>query len=43
MEPFAMDLWQHPMHEYLPLNIKLASIKKTTFFGGLYQLLVLER
>ncbi len=43
LEPFAMDLWQHPMHEYLPLNIKLASIKKTTFFGGLYQLLVLER
>lgn len=40
-EPFAMDLWAHPVEDWLPPGI--ASIRKTTCYGGLYQQLVIER
>ena len=41
-EPFAMDLWRHEVAEWLP-SIDPASIAKQTFYGGLYQKLVLTR
>ena len=36
-EPFAMDLWRHEVSEWLP---ERAAIRKETFYGGLYQKLV---
>ena len=38
-EPFAMDLWSHELAEWLPAG---ASIRKETFYGGLYQKLVVR-
>jgi len=43
LEPYAMDLWQHEVADFLPEGVALQSIVKTTFFGGLYQHLVLTR
>ena len=37
-EPFAMDLWRHEVAEWLPAA---ASMRKETFYGGLYQKLVI--
>ena len=40
LEPFALDLWRHEIAEWLPAGLRVA---KRTFFGGLYQLLVIEK
>jgi ubiquinone/menaquinone biosynthesis C-methylase UbiE len=37
LEPFAIDLWQHPIEEWLPKDIAPAQLSRQTFFGGLYQ------
>jgi ubiquinone/menaquinone biosynthesis C-methylase UbiE len=39
LEPFAMDLWQHEIAEWLPHEV--TQLKKETCFGGLYQLLTI--
>jgi ubiquinone/menaquinone biosynthesis C-methylase UbiE len=41
LEPFALDLWRHEIAEWLPENISPAQIAKTTYYGGLYQKLVI--
>lgn len=41
LEPYAMDLWRQPIDDWLPSDVKLASITRRTLFGGLYQLLTL--
>jgi len=41
-EPFAMDLWNHEIAEWLPC-VQPASIDKQTFYGGLYQKLVIRK
>jgi ubiquinone/menaquinone biosynthesis C-methylase UbiE len=38
-EPFALDLWNHEVERWLPAE-RVASIRKETFYGGLYQKLV---
>lgn len=38
-EPFAMDLWRHEVSEWLPPRARL--LRKETFYGGLYQKLVI--
>lgn len=43
LEPYAMDLWQHEVEEFLPADCKPAAIEKRTYYGGLYQKLVLTR
>jgi ubiquinone/menaquinone biosynthesis C-methylase UbiE len=43
LEPYAMDLWEHPLEEFLPAGAMPASIEKRTYYGGLYQKLVLTR
>lgn len=43
LEPYAMDLWGHEVEAFLPANMAPATLEKTTFFGGLYQKLVLTR
>jgi ubiquinone/menaquinone biosynthesis C-methylase UbiE len=43
LEPFAKDLWDHPLQDYLPHDFAARPLRHETLFGGLYQLLVLER
>ena len=43
LEPFALDLWDAELTDYLPPEIELASVRKQAFFGGLYQKVVLTR
>src|ERR1700693_425748 len=41
-EPFAMDLWRHEVAGWLPAACA-ASMRKETFYGGLYQKLVITQ
>ena len=43
LEPYAMDLWQHAITDYLPQDVPITSVTSTTFFGGLYQKLLITR
>jgi ubiquinone/menaquinone biosynthesis C-methylase UbiE len=36
LEPYAMDLWEHDISEWLPRRVE--RLEKTTAFGGLYQI-----
>jgi ubiquinone/menaquinone biosynthesis C-methylase UbiE len=38
LEPFALDLWRHPLSHWLPADRPIASLATRTYFGGLYQL-----
>ena len=41
LEPYAIDLWRHHISTWLPENVLPAQISKETFFGGLYQKIVI--
>jgi len=43
LEPFAMDLWQHEITQWLPPGCSFSQLDKQTYFGGLYQKLVITR
>lgn len=43
LEPFAMDMWQGEIADWLPAHITVAHVDKQTYFGGLYQKLVVTR
>jgi len=43
LEPYAMDLWDNEVEAFFPELPRPASITKKTWFGGLYQKLVLIR
>jgi len=43
LEPFAMDLWRNEITSWLPGQAKPASVDKETYFGGLYQKVVITR
>lgn len=43
LEPYADDLWQHELEHYFPADAVFSSKRKQTFFGGLYQKVVLVR
>lgn len=43
LEPYAMDLWEHEVQEFMPRHAKPVSLSKETYYGGLYQKLVLVR
>ena len=43
LEPFAMDLWEHEIEAFLPVGTRPAAIAKRTFYGGLYQKLLMTR
>ena len=43
LEPYAMDLWDHQIEEFMPSGERPVSVTKQTYFGGLYQKLVLIR
>lgn len=42
-EPFAMDMWRHELAYYLPEQPEWEPVRHETYFGGLYQKLVLVR
>jgi ubiquinone/menaquinone biosynthesis C-methylase UbiE len=41
LEPFALDLWRHDVSEWLPQHL-WRSISKDTYYGGLYQRIVIQ-
>lgn len=43
LEPYALDLWRNDIACWLPQDIKVRIESRRTFFGGLYQLVVLIR
>ncbi|HMC16406.1 MAG TPA: rhodoquinone biosynthesis methyltransferase RquA [Albitalea sp.] len=43
LEPYAFDLWAHDVEHFMPAAAVPATFEKRTFFGGLYQKLVLTR
>lgn len=43
LEPYALELWRHELTAFLPAGTQPAGISKQTYFGGLYQKLVIER
>ena len=40
LEPFAMDMWRKDIAEWLPNWARSATVEKQTYFGGLYQKVV---
>jgi ubiquinone/menaquinone biosynthesis C-methylase UbiE len=43
LEPFAMDLWNGQIAHWLPSNCQDLQMTKQTYFGGLYQKVVITR
>jgi len=43
LEPYAMDLWDHGLEAFMPRDLRPLSMQKRTYYGGLYQKLVLIR
>lgn len=43
LEPYAMDLWRDDIVNWLPAGVSLAKLDKQTYFGGLYQKVVITR
>lgn len=43
LEPFALDLWRHPLTTFLPASARYTIRKHQTYFGGLYQALVIQK
>lgn len=42
LEPFALDLWRHEIAQWLPESVSAAQMRKQTYYGGLYQKLVIS-
>jgi len=43
LEPFALDLWFREIGAWLPATLRPRSLEKQTYFGGLYQKVVVVR
>ena len=41
LEPFAMDMWRGEIADWLPAGIHVSKLEKQTYFGGLYQKVVI--
>jgi ubiquinone/menaquinone biosynthesis C-methylase UbiE len=41
LEPFAMDLWRRPLPAFMPKSVRAEQLTSETYFGGLYQKVVL--
>jgi ubiquinone/menaquinone biosynthesis C-methylase UbiE len=41
LEPFALDLWRHPLETWLPDGVQADRIERHHYFGGLYQMMVI--
>jgi ubiquinone/menaquinone biosynthesis C-methylase UbiE len=42
LEPFALDLWRNSLTKWLPASVR-GKLRKTSYFGGVYQKIVIER
>jgi ubiquinone/menaquinone biosynthesis C-methylase UbiE len=42
LEPFALDLWRDEIAKWLPRS-EATGLRRVTFFGGLYQKVVITR
>ncbi len=43
LEPFAMDVWNNEIASWLPVGAAVAKLEKQTYFGGLYQKVVITK
>jgi ubiquinone/menaquinone biosynthesis C-methylase UbiE len=43
LEPFAGDLFRNPISTWLPKKGGFSVLSEQSFFGGLYQMLILQR
>ena len=43
LEPFAMDLWEREITDWVPDEQPPSEVRKATYFGGLYQKVVMVR
>ena len=43
LEPFAMDMWNGEIADWLPSDLTISKLEKQTYFGGLYQKVVITR
>lgn len=43
LEPYAFDLWESEIQHFMPPDIAPTAVERRTYFGGLYQKLVLTR
>ncbi len=43
LEPFAMDLWNNEISDWLPGEYQPKKVEKTNYFGNLYQKVVMHR
>ncbi|MFT5141219.1 MAG: ubiquinone/menaquinone biosynthesis C-methylase UbiE [Lysobacterales bacterium] len=43
LEPFAMDLWNHRISDWVPTGMVAEDISNKQYFGGLYQKVVVKR
>jgi ubiquinone/menaquinone biosynthesis C-methylase UbiE len=43
LEPFALDLWKSEIHDWFPDGRQPSSVDKDTYFGGLYQKVVIRK
>jgi ubiquinone/menaquinone biosynthesis C-methylase UbiE len=43
LEPFAMDMWRGEISEWLPADMPVTKVEKQTYFGGLYQKVVITK
>jgi hypothetical protein len=43
LEPYAIDLWRNEIEHFLPSGMQPAAVTRQTFFGGLYQMVVITR
>jgi len=43
LEPFALDLWGGEIADWSPVDLTDFSVDKSTYFGGLYQKVVIRR
>lgn len=43
IEPFAWDLWRHPVTHWLPTDMPLAEVQTQRFFGGWFQCVTITR
>lgn len=43
LEPFALDLWRREIADWLPPDLPVRSLRKQTYFGGLYQKVTITR
>jgi ubiquinone/menaquinone biosynthesis C-methylase UbiE len=43
LEPFAMDLWKHPIERWFPQGFIPNSMSQQIYFGGLYQKVVIVK